>query len=195
MLTYNTHLKKLVLPEYGRNIQKMVDHCLTLEDREMRNACAYAIIDTMSTIFPPEGDPEEHHRKLWDHLAIMSNFSLDIDWPFEPIRPDSLETRPDPVPLPIPDVAYRQYGNVLVATIEQAAQMPDGPERDSMVFLLANHAKKLLTDLNPDGVDDERVFNDLRHISHGAIDLDPAVVKLYDYKVLPAPNGKKKKKK
>ena len=82
MLTYKNHLKTLVLPEYGRNIQNMVDHCLTIEDRDERTRCARSIIDAMSILFPAQGDRQAARRKLWDHLAIMSGFELDVDLPF-----------------------------------------------------------------------------------------------------------------
>ena len=94
MLTYNTQLKKLVLPEYGRNIQQMVDHCLTIEDREERTACAYSIINSMGNLFPQLRDVDDFKHKLWDHLAIMSDFKLDIDYPCDIIRPENLESRP-----------------------------------------------------------------------------------------------------
>lgn len=194
MLTYNTQLKKLTLPEYGRNIQKMVDHCLTIEDRAARNDCAYAIIETMSQLFPAQGDPEEYRRKLWDHLAILSGFNLDIDWPYEVIRPDSLISAPDPIPLYHEQVEYRHYGKELVAMVRLAADMPQGEERDELVMLLANQMKKQLVLLNLDSVDDGRVFRDLFEISNGAINIDPAT-RLADYKALPAPSSKKKKKK
>ena len=193
MLTYNTRLKKLILPEYGRNIQKMVDHCLGLPDKDERTRCATAIVNAMETLFQPQGDVDEYRRKLWDHLAIMSDFSLDIDWPYEVVRPDELDSRPDPIPLYKDPVDYRHYGRSLVNMIRVAADMEPGEERDALALLLANQMKKTLLLANPEVVEDERVFKDLRKISHGVIDLDAAKVKLYDYKALPVPKKKKKK--
>lgn len=194
MLTYNTKLKKLILPEYGRNIQKMVEHCLTIADRDERTRCAFAIVDTMENIFPPEGDPEEYRRKLWDHLAIMSEFALDIDWPYEIIKPDSLDTKPEPISNITAEVTYRHYGKNLEAMIDVATQMPEGEERDALVLLLASHMKKTMLQVNPEGVEDERVFKDLRIMSHGAFNLDPEQVQLPEFKAAPAPSKKKKKK-
>lgn len=194
MLTYNTQLKKLKLPEYGRTIQKMVDHCLTIDDRARRTDCAYAIIETMAQLFPGQGDPEEYRRKLWDHLAILSDFKLDIDWPYEVIRPDSLDVAPDPIPLYHEHVDFRHYGKELVAMARLAADMPAGEERDELVMLLANQMKKQLVLHNLDSADDGRVYRDLYEITRGAISIDPAT-KLADYKALPAPSSKKKKKK
>lgn len=195
MLKYNTHLKKLILPEYGRNIQSMVDHCLTIADRNERTDCAYAIAITMETLFPPTGDLEEYRRKIWDHIAIMSDFNLDIDWPFEVIRADSLGEEPEPIVNMSAPVRYRQYGQILEAMVLRAAEMPESPEREALSLLLANHIKKDLLVMNPEGVEDAKVFADLRMLSRGAINFDPATTKLCDFKVLPPPSGKKKKKK
>lgn len=96
MLTYTNHLKRLVLPEYGRNIQNMVDHCTTIADREERNRCAEAIIEAMLTLFPSQGDAVEYRRKLWDHLLIMSDFTLDVDFPFEHVAPETFDGGPAP---------------------------------------------------------------------------------------------------
>lgn len=167
MLAYNTQQKKLVLPEYGRNIQQMVDHCLTIEDRDERTACAHAIVKAMSVVAPLPDKSEESYRKLWDHLAIISDFKLDIDWPFTPPQPDDLDTKPEPIPLPYTEIRFRQYGNALQRMIDEALIMPPSPERESLVILIANHMKKQLLAVNPDADVDQRVFNDLRTLSHG----------------------------
>ncbi len=193
MLTYNTRLKKLILPEYGRNIQKMVDYCTSIPDRDERTVCAYNIIDTMENLFPGEGDPEEYRRKLWDHLAIMSDFKLDIDWPCPVIQAEELQTKPQPMLLPNNGVQYKHYGQTLINMIDYASCQPESPERDALIELIANHMKKLLLTINPDGVEDERVFNDLRHISRGAINILPGQLELFEFKTLPAPKKKKKK--
>ena len=195
MLTYNTHLKKLVLPEYGRNIQRMVDHCLTIEDREERQAAAQAIVDTMATLFPAQGNPEEHRRKLWDHLAIMSDFALDIDWPYGPVTAALRDEAPGSIPLPYTEIRHRLYGNALQRMIDAAAAMPPSPERDSLAVLIANQMKKLALAHNPDTDVDTKVMKDLRQMSHGEFDLQAQGVTLLDYFVAPPPSGKKKRKK
>lgn len=195
MLTYNSHLKKLILPEYGRNIQSMVDHCLTIEDRGERTRCARTIVKTMETLFPANGNVEDYRRKLWDHIAIMSDFALDVDVPFELIRQDSLDEVPEPVPYGTPSATHRHYGYYLEQMIARAAEMEPGEERDALVLLLANHMKKLMYAVNRDGVDDAKIFKDLREISRGAIMLDPSAVRLHEFKVIAPVTGKKKKKK
>lgn len=195
MLTYNTRLEKLKLPEYGRNIQKMVDHCLEIADRDERTACAHAIVKSMAMVAPLPDKSEESKRKLWDHLAIMADFKLDIDWPFEPPQPEELDAKPDPIPLPYTEIRFRQYGNALQRMIDEVVMMPDSPERDSAIILLANHMKKQLLAVNPDAEVDARVLNDLRTLSHGEINLKEDDVTLQDFFVMPTASGKKKKKK
>ena len=97
MLDYNTQLKSLILPEYGRNIQQMVDHCVAIPDRDERTKCAYTIVSIMQNMFPQDHDDEDAKRKFWDHLAIMSDFKLDIDFPYEIVHKEELQSKPDVV--------------------------------------------------------------------------------------------------
>ncbi len=185
---------RLVIPEYGRNIHKLVEYCTKIQDRAERNDCAYSIIRLMESMFPASGDAEEHHRKLWDHLALMSDFKLDIDWPFEVVDQAAFASKPNQIPMPDSNhMINRQYGDVLIRMIERAVQMPESEEREALIMLLANQMKKSLLALNPDIADDDRVFGDLYKITHGAINLKLAGKKLYDFKALPAPKKKKKK--
>ena len=150
MLTYTTHLKKLILPEYGRNIQRMVDHCLTIEDRAERTRCAATIVKTMEQLFPVQGNADAYRRKLWDHLAIMSDFALDVDVPFELVGRGSLDDRPEPLNYDQAVFEHRHYGLLLQRTILRAAEMEEGEERDELVMLLANHMKKIMLAINPE---------------------------------------------
>lgn len=196
MLTYNTQLQPLRLPEYGRNIQQMVDHCLTIEDRDERTRCAWSIIKAMGNLFPELRDDPESTHKLWDHLAIMSDFNLDIDYPYDVINAESLHTFPERVPYPGSFIRYRHYGKGIEQMIEKAVSMPEGEERDALVIMIANQMKKLQLAVSKDGVDDAKIFKDLAEYSHGELRLDPETVRLHDFKIAPAPaTGKKKKKK
>lgn len=194
MLQYNTQLKKLILPEYGRNIQRMVDHCLTLESREERTLAAHSIVKAMASLFPELRTPQ-HAHKLWDHLAIMSDFKLDIDWPCDVIRQESLSTDPAKVPYTLPTIRYRHYGKCLERLIDVAAAMEPSEEREALVLLIANHMKKDMLAVNRDGAPDQKIFDDLAEMSHGAIRLDSTQVRLHEFKAAPAPAGSKKKKK
>ena len=195
MLSYNTHLKKLVLPEYGRIIQEMVDHCLTIEDRAQRNLCAQTIIKAMGNLFPALKEGEENKRKLWDHLAIMSDFKLDIDYPYEIVQQDSLETNPDKIAYNTVISDNRHYGRHLIAMVQRAAQMEQSEERDALVLMLANQMKKVMLASGNDSTDDVRIFKDLAAISHGEFRLNPDEVKLNEYNIIVPPTSKKKKKK
>lgn len=194
MLTYNTQLKDIILPEYGRNIQSMVEYCMTLEDKAERTRCAYSIVNTMGILFPEmvANDPEKH--TFWDHLAVMSDYKLDIDWPFEVIHADSLDSKPEPVPM-FDQVSNfeRQYGRVIEQMALVAADMEDSPDKDAFIELLANQMKKVMTEANED-VDDRRIFDDLAVLSKGKIRLTPETMVLRTYKVT-SNTGKKKKKK
>lgn len=198
MLTYNSQLKKLVLPEYGRNIQQMVDHCLTIEDRDERTHCAYTIVQNMANMFPQLRAETDYQHKLWDHLMIMSGFKLDVDFPFDDIiREESLDTKPDPITYELEPIQYRHYGKNIERMIERAAAYPEGEERDALVMLLANHMKKLIFQINNEDVEDAKIFKDLERYSHGVIRLDPETHHLHEYQVekTTQPSGKKKKKK
>ena len=196
MLTYNNRLKQLILPEYGRNIQNMVDHCATIENRDERNLCAATIVDSMRILFPPTGDPEEYERKLWDHVIIMSNFTLDIDMPYEGVTPETFDQGPEPVPLMRTErLSYRHYGQLIPRLIDTACSMEDSEARTALITLIANQMKKTLLAANPEGVDDSRIYKDLRNLSHGAINVDAGQIRIHEYKQAPTPSGKKKKKK
>ena len=198
MLKYNSQLKKLALPEYGRNIQQMVDYCCTIEDRKERNKCAYTIIQTMGNLFPQLRDETDYKHKLWDHLAIMSDFNLDIDYPYEVVKEENLETKPERVDYHLDRIKFRHYGKIIEKMIERACDYPDGEEKDALVMLIANHMKKLIFQINKEDVDDAKIFKDLAYYSHGQIRLDVATHSLHEFKEAPAPQqptGKKKKKK
>ena len=197
MLEYNTQKEKLVLPEYGRNVQQMVDHCMSIEDREERTRCAYAIIDIMSNLFSNLRDVDDFNKMLWNQLAIISDFKLDIDYPCEVLKPENLHSRPEPVEYELRPIKFRHYGKILEELIDIAADMPEGEERTQLVMLLAHHMKKMMLAVNKDGVDDDKIFKDLAYYSKGKILLDSSTCQLRDFKELtqqPAANAKKKKK-
>ncbi len=195
MLTYNSQLKKLALPEYGRNIQQMVDYCCTIEDREERNKCAYSIINTMSNLFPQLNQEADFRHKLWDHLAIMSDFRLDVDYPCEVIKPENLETKPQPVGYKLESIKMRHYGKIVDQMIQRACEYPDGDEKDALVMLIANHMKKLIYQINNEDVEDAKIFKDLEFFSKGQIKIDPATHSLHEFKIAPVQQQSSKKKK
>lgn len=201
MYNYNTQLKKLALPEYGRNIQQMVDYCCTIPDKDERTRCAYTIIKTMGNIFPQLRDEADYKHKLWDHLAIMSDFKLDSDYPYEIVKEENLETKPEPVKYKLEHIKMRHYGKIIERMIERACEYPEGKEKDALIMLIANHMKKVIYLINKEDVEDAKIFKDLAFYSHGKINLDPATHSLHQFKEATAAtapknaSNKKKKKK
>ena len=170
-MEYNTQRKKLPLPEYGRSVQNMVDYALTIEDRAERQRCARTIIGIMGSMFPHLRDVPDFKHKLWDHLAIMSDFKLDIDYPFQVVKPEELVVKPEMIEYPQKYIRYRHYGRFLGELIEKAMTIEDEQERKRLINLLANQMKKSFANWNKDGVEDQKIVDDLREYSNGAIDL------------------------
>ena len=191
-LDYNTQREQLVLPEYGREIQKMVDHALTLPTKEERQACAESIIATMSILFPQGYDAIDLEHKLWDHLAIMSNFQLDIDYPFDVSEAIKAATKPQRVGYTSSHIPVRHYGKLLVETFERLKNMPEGEERDALVRLTANQMKRALVEWGHGAADNERVASDLAAFTNGKIQLD---LDTFKFEKLPAREPEKKRKK
>ena len=179
-MEYNTQQRRLPLPEYGRSIQNMVDHAVTIEDRAERQRCANTIINIMGNMFPHLRDVPDFKHKLWDHLAIMSDFKLDIDYPYEVVKKDNLFTKPEVLSYPHTNITYRHYGRTLEKLVKKATEYPEGEERRQLIALIANHMKKSYLAWNKDTVDDKKIFDDLREYSKGAIQLNEENMKLME---------------
>ncbi|MFO7940619.1 MAG: DUF4290 domain-containing protein [Bacteroidales bacterium] len=181
-MEYNTSRKKMTLPEYGRNIQRMVDYVVSIEDKEKRNRLAHALIGIMGNMNPHLRDISDFKHKLWDHLAIISDFKLDIDSPYPPPSKEVLEQKPDAVPYSNAEIKYKHYGKTLELLVEEAIAMPEGEERDALIMLTANHMKKSYLQWNKDAVTDDVIFNDLKNLSGGKIDLTGSDIQLSEAK-------------
>jgi len=179
-LDYNTQLKRMDLPEYGRNIQRMVDHAVKLEDPEERAKCAQTIISIMGNLFPHLRDVPDFKHKLWDHLAIMSDFKLDIEYPYEIMRKENLYSKPERVPYNSQRIKVKHYGKSVENLIEKAVAMEEGPERTRLIELLANHMKKSILAWNREAVEDEKIFDDLKSLSDGRIVVNADTIHLID---------------
>ncbi len=193
-MDYNSQRKKLPLPEYGRNIQNMVDYLFTIEDRDKRNRSAQTVIDVMGNLYPYLRDVAEFKHKLWDHLAIMSDFKLDIDYPYDPPTPDILTEKPNQVPYTQNRIKYKHYGYTMQLLIKKAAEM-EGEEKDIIVELLANHMKKSYLAWNKDAVDDDKIFMDLKEMSRGKLVADSNLQLTETKAILGKPKKKKQKRK
>ena len=170
-MEYNTQRKKMELPEYGRSVQNMVDHALTIEDRAERQRCANTIINIMGGMFPHLRDVPDFKHKLWDHLAIMADFKLDIDYPFEIVKKEDLVVKPEQLEYPNGAFRYRHYGRFLEGMVKKAIEIEDEEEKKQLINLLAIQMKKDLNNWNKEGIEDQKIVDDLREYSNGAIDL------------------------
>lgn len=181
-MEYNTSKKQLILPEYGRNIQKLVEYCQTIRDKEERNKMARSIIEIMGNMYPHFRDIADFKHKLWDHLQIMSEYELDIDSPYEPPPKETLKSNPDPVPYNNKEIKYKHYGKIIEQLIEKAAEYKEGEEKNALIETIANHMKKNYLTWNKDSVSDEQIFHDIQELSDGKITVDRENVKLTDAK-------------
>ena len=196
-LDYNTQREQIVLPEYGREIQQMVDYAVGLPDREERQQCARAIITIMDRMFPESKNVEGHERKLWDQLAIMSRFQLDIDYPFDVTSASQMAQKPEPMPYPMKKIPVRHYGAMLFEAFEILKTMEPGRERDELVKLTANQMHRNLMQWSHGSSDGEKVASDLARFTDGKIQLDLDTFKFerfVDREQSQGRNGKKKNK-
>ncbi len=193
MIPYNTGMEPLLLAEYGRNIQNLVDFCVSIPDREERTRCAYAIADIMKTLFPALKKDPNDIKKIWDHINIMSRFELDIDFPVPVIQADEANPTPEPIPYSNSlDIIFRYYGKHIQNMVRTVADMEDTEERNNLIGVIANHMKKLMFAHNREGVSDAKVLRDLCFMSDGKIDLLPGDIFLYDYQEVQQLNMKHK---
>ena len=170
-LEYNSERPKLIIPEYGRHFQKMVDYAVSIEDDEERNKVAKAIISVMGNLQPHLRDVPDFQHKLWDQLFIMSDFKLKVESPFPiPIK-EVLEQSPEPLEYPQNHPKYRFYGTNIKRMIDVAINWEEGDLRSGLEFAIANHMKKCYLNWNKDTVDDKVIFNHLFELSEGKIDL------------------------
>ena len=169
---YNTQREKLVLPEYGREVQSMVDYAVALPTKAERQSCANAIIAIMRRMFSQSADAEGFERKLWDHLAMMSNFKLDIDYPFDVTEAQTILSKPEPMTYPMNNIPVRHYGKMMFELFDKLKTMPEGPDRDALVRMAANQMKRDLMVWGHGSSDDEKVASDLAYFTDGKVQLD-----------------------
>lgn len=171
-LDYNTKREKLILPEYGREVQNMVDYAVSLPTKEERQRCAEAIVAIMDRMFPQNRDSADHVQKLWDHLAIMSDFKLDIDYPYDVSQAKTITKKPDPMPYPMAKIPVRHYGKMMFEVFDKLKSMEPGEERDELIRLTANQMKRDLYQWGHGSSDDEKVASDLARYTDGKVQLD-----------------------
>ena len=171
-LDYNTQREKLLMPEYGREIQKMVDYAVSLPDKAERLKCAKSIIRLMESKNPQLHDSEDYEQALWDHLYLMSHRQLDIDWPYDVSEAEKILSKPEPMAHPTEGTHMRHYGRLIEELFEKLKTMPEGEERDELIRLTANQMKRNLATWGHGSMDDEKVADDLARFTDGNIQID-----------------------
>ena len=195
-LEYNSSRNKLVISEYGRHIQKLVEHAMTLKDKEERQKMANGIIDIMGELNPQLRDVADFKHKLWDHLFIISNFELDVDSPYEKPILEKLFEKPEPLAYPNSNIKYNHYGKVIELMIDEAVKMEDQELKSKLVIAIANQMKKSYVNWNLDTVEDEIILNQLTKLSKSKLSV-PEGTELSKFTPNPKqqnPHARKKKK-
>ena len=172
---YNSTRPKLILAEYGRNVQNMVEYICTLPTKEERNRHAQVVIDMMGFLNPHLRDVADFKHKLWDHLHIISDFKIDVDSPYPTPDPDSVHPKPELLNYPQHRIRYKHYGHTIEEMIERALKIGDPEKKKSMTLSIANFMKMAYVTWNKDTVEDDLIITDLRELSNGELQLDPDV--------------------
>ena len=183
-MEYNTTREMMLIPEYGRNIQRMIQYTCTVEDREKRNQAAKFIINVMAQLNPSVKESGDFKHKLWDHLHLIADFQLDIDSPFEIPSMDYFRGKPDRVPYTVSKIRFRHYGKIAELLIEKAILIEDEEKKFEFTRQIANHMKISYLTWNKDNVTDELILIALRELSRERLSLPTGTV-LADVKDLP----------
>lgn len=166
---YNTERQSMVMAEYGRVVQDMVKYCISIQDREERQQCAQAIVAVMANISQEKLTNIDVQQKMWNHLAVISDFQLDIDYPVEIIKKEEVEEQPAPMALPQSKIRARFYGRILEQALDTLAKMPDGEERDVLTCKVANQMKQSLFTWNPDVMSEDKVIRDIQEYCNDSV--------------------------
>lgn len=160
------------MPEYGRSIQEMVLHATRIPDRDKRLVCASTIVDIMVNMQPSLRELPNYREHLWNHVAYISGYTLDVDYPYPITRLDAESKRPDPMRYPMKRIRNRYYGNLVEQQLAHLGEMSEGEERDEFLSLVANQMKQTLFDWNRDAMNDEKVAQDIERYTDGRVKLD-----------------------
>jgi hypothetical protein len=190
-MEYNTTRNYLQMPEYGRNIQKMINHAIGIEDRERRLKVAHVIVNIMAQMHPKVKETGDFKHKLWDHLFIISDWKLDVDGPYPPPSKEVLSAKPEPIKYSEGKIKFKPYGKNIEAVIEKAIAYEEGPEKEAFIKSIANHLKKSYLNWNRDSVNDNLIFEHFKELSDGKLVLDDEF-KLNETNDILARNKKKK---
>ena len=170
-MEYNTNRTKLLMPEYGRNIQQMVEYCKSLPSKEERNEVAKTIVEFMGQRNPHLRDEENYKHKLWDHLYILADYDLDVDAPYPFPTREELAQKPKRMDYPSFDNEYKFYGKSILQLIDKAIELEEGEEKEALIQVIANNMKKSYNVYNKEHVQDEVIFRHLKELSQDKLDL------------------------
>jgi hypothetical protein len=173
-MQYNTAQPHLIISEYGRHVQDMALHLLTIKDRRERTKATEAVIQTMTQVHPYSKDSEELRQKLWDHLHLITGFKLEVDSPYTKPLPEAFEVKPERLHYPNTNIRHKHYGKIVDEMIKKASVMDDTDERDALIGSIASLMKKSFMTWNKCTVDDNTIIKDLREISKGKLELKDA---------------------
>lgn len=179
IMDYNSSREKLEMPEYGRHIQKMVDHALTIRDREARNACAASIVNVMANMYPEHKNEPDFKHKLWDHLHAIACYRLDVDGPYPKPTPEEVDPMPRPLEYPMHRVRLPHYGYLTEHFANAACDIEDPQERKVLVNYIANHMKKTLIAMNKDYATDERLMKEILLLTGDRLEIDGQIRTAY----------------
>ncbi len=179
-MEYNVDRERLIIPEYGRHVQKMINHCISIEDEEERNKCANAIISVMGNLNPHLRDVPDFQHKLWDQLFIMSNFKLKVDSPYPVPTPEQFQELPKKIEYPVVAKKYRYYGHNIKEMIAIAISWEEGDKKEALIYTIANHMKKCFLKWNKDTVEDATIWRHLDDLSDGQLTIKGEVDDLVD---------------
>lgn len=183
------------MPEYGRAIQDMVDKAVALPDKEERTRCAHSIIATMGRILHTQENQDDFEIRLWNHLAKISNYKLDIDYPVEIFPEEQATEHPQPLPYPMKHIRRKHYGYLVEECLHYATELPEGEERDALIQMTANQMKQDLFDWNRDAMDEELIAKDIERYTDGDVRLDLSTFRFGPVTNNPSPVPRSKKKK
>ncbi len=171
-MDYNTQRPKLIMAEYGRYVQDMVEYCKQIEDDDERQQCAETIIGIMAEKTERSGNEEEFVSKLWNHLAAISDYELDVQYPVEIEKEEGVGFKRDMVPYPQKNIERRHYGAIVEAFTQAIEKEEDKEKQQELAWLVGNHMKRDLSNWNIDAMSDSKVLDDLSRYTHGKVQLD-----------------------
>ncbi len=193
-MEYNTQREKMFIPEYGRNVQKMIHYVVSIEDREERNRTARFIVSVMANMHPTLRETNDFEHKLWDHMHIMADYKLDVDGAFDKPEAQIVKAHPNRIPYSEDQIRYKHYGKNMEKMIQAAIDMEEGEEKSVLVTIIANHMKKSYLNWNRDAVRDDLIIKQLDELSDKQLHLAQDV-ELTDASILVPPQKRVKKKK